>query len=119
MNTTVPPIPRALALLARMRPAFPECRLSLGLIWDWLLEQVGLQRKWSAKARAIDDTLEVALITFEAALPTLKQALANDPPAKRHRIMKAAHAILHAAKETHDRTEKLAAEIAPPSPTVP
>ena len=102
-----------MGLLARMRNAFPECRLSLTLCWDWTLEQLGLQRKWSGEARAIDDPMERALATFEAALPTLKAALANDPAGKRHEVMRAAHAIMAAARETHRRTEALAEELNP------
>lgn len=109
------PLSRINALVSRMRTAFPECAVSLSLLGQWILEQLGLQRRWSCDARAIDDPLEAALVTFEAALPTLKGALANDPPARRREVMTAAHAILHAARETHRRTEALAAEITPPA----
>ena len=115
MSSTAKPQPlhRIASLVARMRPAFPECGLSLSLLWDWTLEHLGLQRKWSGDARAIDDPLERAMAIFEASLPTLKASLANDRPAHRREVMRAAYAVLAAAKETNRRTEALAKELTP------
>lgn len=113
-TTTASPLLRIAALLTRMRASFPECRLSLSLCCDWLLELVGLQRKWTGDARAIDDPLEAAIVRLDQSLPRFKKAFENDPPAVRHQNMRDLHAVIAAARETHLRTEALAAEMTLP-----
>lgn len=99
--TTAPaPLLRVLALLQRMRTAFPQLDISLSLLWDWTLEHLGVQRQWAEEARAIDDEME-------RVAPELWQCLQNDPPAKRARIWKA-------WQTTQARTETHAQNLTPP-----
>lgn len=107
------PLVRAFALVTRMQGAFTECALSLSVLSGWIREQLGLEKAWSTAARAVDDTLEPALVELETALPELKAALRNDPPAQRRAILTAIAHVIAAAKETHTRTEALSKEIDP------
>jgi hypothetical protein len=97
------PLSRIQSLATRALAAFPECSLSWSLILEWAREQLGCHRRWSGDARAIDDEME-------RIAPELAECLQNDPPAKRTRIWLA-------WKETHARTELLAAQIRPQDST--
>lgn len=98
--TAIQPLARIVALVARMRPAFPECALSLGLLWEWTMEHLAWLRERAADVRAIDDEME-------RVAPELWDCLQNDPPGKRKRIWQAWQA-------THARTEQRAADLTPP-----
>lgn len=91
------PVSRIAALAARALAAFPECTLSWSLIVEWCKEHILLQRRWSRDALAVDDEME-------RCAPELAECLSNDPPAKRRKIWLA-------WKETHRRTQALAAEL--------
>ena len=93
----VSPIGRIQRLALRARGVFPECTLSWSLVLDWCREHILLQRRWSREAQAVDDPLE-------RIAPELADCLRNDPPETRRRI-------LHACRETHRRSQALAAEL--------
>jgi phage/plasmid-associated DNA primase len=95
----IPPILLIRNLAERARGIFPDVALTLGNIYAWALQQIGLQRKWAEDVRAIDDPLEQ-----NAAL--IEEVLANDPPAKRRRVKKL-------LAEVHARSEQRARELTP------
>lgn len=80
-----------------MRAAFPECGLSLSLLWDWALEQKAQHQQWAVSIAAIDDEME-----REA--PELWECLQNDPPAKRRRVWTAWQTTMH---RTQQRAEEI------------
>ncbi len=89
-------------LAARALSVFPECAITWSLVVEWCKEHILLQRRWSRDALAIDDEME-------RVAPELAECLSNDPPSKRRKIWLA-------WKETHRRTQALAAELSTPSP---
>jgi hypothetical protein len=91
------PVSRVLALATRALAAFPECTLSWSLVVEWCKEHLLLQKRWRSEALAIDDEME-----REA--PLLAECLQNDPPHRRRRVWAA-------WKETHRRTQALAAQL--------
>ncbi len=78
---------------------FPDVRQTLTLVVDWSLAQMGLQRKWSEEARAIDDPLEQNRELID-------RVLANETSSTRRKV----EALL---AEVHARTERQAAQLAP------
>lgn len=91
------PLQRVQILASRALTAFLECTLSWSLVVEWCREHLLLQRRWSRDALAIDDEME-------RVAPDLADCLRNDPASKRRKIWLA-------WKETHRRTQALAAEL--------
>lgn len=94
---TALPVVRIQSLAHRALAAFPECRISWGLVADWCKEHLLLQHRWSRDAAAIDDEME-------RVAPDLAECLRQVPPDVRRRI-------LRAVNETHRRSETRAAEL--------